>query len=274
MGGTIPQQRLAQTKDHSSSRALPWQRRDGRPAVRIFCFPYAGGMATVYRSWEAYLPQAVELCPVELPGHGTRMKEKLVGSVEGVLDDVVPAILQLDDCPFLLFGHSLGALLAFEATYELLAAGSAPAALVVSGAGPPGNGPRRATHRLPDDVLLHEVARLGGIPNEFLEHRELMAMILPILRNDLGLLENFNPHRRQSLPIPLAAYGGREDTRVERTQILDWAKHTSSTFEHQIFPGNHFFVRTHQELVARALGYFACSLFSRPQSPRGLQLRR
>jgi medium-chain acyl-[acyl-carrier-protein] hydrolase len=236
---------------------IPWLLRPvpaARAAVRLFCFPYAGVGGSVYVPWARELAPAIEVCAVQLPGRESRLGEPAHVGLPELLAGMVPALEAELSGPYVLFGHSMGALIAFELARELRRrAKPGPALLVVSGRRAPHLGSRSSPFaHLSDAEFLAEIRRrYDGIPDEVLRHPDLMALLLPGLRADIGLIERYAFEEAPALDCPIVAFGGHHDPEANDAEVAAWRQHTSATFTHQRFPGNHFFIRSARaELVA------------------------
>lgn len=235
-------------------------RRVAAPRLRVFCFPYAGGGPAAFRPWVRDLPHDVEIAIVQLPGRESRWRDPLHRG----LDDIVPALGEamrpLLSEPFVFFGHSLGAMIAFELSRWLRRQQlPMPQQLVCSA--------HRAPHlpnrhellaHLPDDAFVRAVnERYGGVPAAILENRELLQLMLPSLRADVTVFESYRYREEMPLAIPLTALGGLTDTAVTQDEIEGWARHSSAGFRTRMFEGDHFFVQGQRsELLASLLGSF------------------
>lgn len=227
-----------------------------RDAVRLFCFPYAGGSASLYRSWTTGLSPTIEVCPVQLPGREDRWHEPPLNDLSALVTALTEGLSPFLEPPFAFFGHSMGAFIAFELARQLRREDRpAPALLIASGARAPQiPDPDPQAHRLPADELLTEMQRLEGIPQELRNHPELVALLLPTLRADLALCENYSYVAEPPLACPLAVYGGHQDSKVPPEHLSGWQHQTSSAFRLRMFPGNHFFfVREARTPVMQAL---------------------
>jgi medium-chain acyl-[acyl-carrier-protein] hydrolase len=215
-----------------------------RAALRLFCFPYAGGGASVYSAWPRNLPSAFEVCAVQLPGRETRLKEQPFRELTPVVEAVAAAIEPYLDRPFAFFGHSMGALISFELARLLRERGGArPAHLFVSG--------RRApqlpddeppTYDLPDEEFFAILRELNGTPTEVLEHPELMELVMPLLRADFALVQTYVYKPEAPLDCPITAFGGVQDVEVVREDIKAWREQTADAFSARLLPGDHFFL--------------------------------
>jgi medium-chain acyl-[acyl-carrier-protein] hydrolase len=226
----------------------PWATvAERRPAasVRLVCFPYAGGGAAAFRDWHRHLPAQIEVVAVQLPGRENRYGEPLHTSLTGVIAPLVQTVQRLADKPFLFFGHSMGALIAFELARALCRAGAAqPFHLAVSGMRAP-HLPRteEPLHRMPDDELFDKIAAYNGTPQDLLADRDLMRFFLPQLRADFSIVETYAYAPAPRLPCPLTALGGTRDPNVAPDELVEWAGHTTGPFRHHLFDGDHFYLQ-------------------------------
>jgi medium-chain acyl-[acyl-carrier-protein] hydrolase len=222
------------------------------PGARLFCFPYAGVGASVFRQWSAGLPSEFDVCAVQLPGRTARMAEPPIASVPVLVDGIVTAITSHLDVPFVFFGHSMGAILAAEVTRELARRGAPlPRYLIVSARRPPHMAdPQSPLRNLSDAEFVEEIMRrYGGIPPEVLREKELLALLLPALRADIAALETHWPPRRAPLPCPIVAFGGSDDALTPKAHLEAWREETVSNFEICVFPGGHFYLEPRRTAV-------------------------
>ncbi|MBH1934818.1 thioesterase [Streptomyces sp. AV19] len=222
----------------------PWLvgKPQAAPAGRLYCFPHSGGLASEYVRWGRDLP-GVEVSGVCPPGRGGRAAEEPLTAMA----DWVGALLDSTGFtpPYTLFGHSLGALTAFETVRGLAARGRPlPERLIVSAYPAPHlvrTAPR--LHDLPDAELVAAVGgRYGGIPPEIAADPDLVALLLPAFRADFTLLETHRHRTGAPLPVPLHVFGGDADT-VTPGQLEAWREHTSAEFHVHRFEGGHFYFR-------------------------------
>jgi medium-chain acyl-[acyl-carrier-protein] hydrolase len=239
-----------------SSFIVPLKPNPGA-SLRLFCFPYAGVGASVYRPWPADLGPSFEVLGVQLPGREGRFTEPPFTRLEPLLRALLPAILPFLDRPFAFFGHSLGALVSFELCRHLRrASGPLPVHLFVSG--------RRAVqwqlheeplHTLPDAELIEEVRRYNGSPEEVLAHKELMDLMLPILRADFAIHETYTYVDEPPLDLPISAFGGIADTDVPEERLDAWRHQTTRAFRCRLFPGDHFYLNGLRREVTQAIAH-------------------
>jgi len=238
--------------------ASPWLYHfDPNPkaSVRLFCFPYAGGTALVYRTWAQRLPTGVEVVAIQLPGRATRMREPALSKLTDLIEPIASALAPLLDKPFAFFGHSMGALISFEVARFFRAQGrELPGHMFVSGRPAPQlKSERRPLYNLPTDELLVELQQLEGTPREVLEHPELMELMLPTLRADFSVCDTYEYTEEAPLACPITAFGGLQDSDISRRKVEAWREQTSATFTLRMFPGNHFFIHSHETLLLNLL---------------------
>jgi medium-chain acyl-[acyl-carrier-protein] hydrolase len=221
----------------------------------MFCFPFAGGGASIFREWKADLPAAVEVHPIQLPGRENRWSEAPFTSLSSLVDALINALEPLFNLPFVFFGHSMGALISFELAKLLRRrTDKAPVHLFISGARAPQIPDRDPPiHQLPDSEFVKELQRLNGMPELVLQNSELMRLVLPTIRADITLCETHEYFPEEPLSCPITAYGGREDRKVQREHLAGWNAHTSAGFSVRAFPGDHFYLTSARKLLLRAL---------------------
>ncbi|NEZ59383.1 thioesterase II family protein [Adonisia turfae] len=226
-----------------------WLRR-GTPnpnaSLRCFCLPYVGGSARIFQPWSQSLPDSVEVCALELPGHGTRLTEQPFDNWDAVLEAISQVILPLCDRPFVFFGHSMGALISFElARYCRRHNLPMPSHLYVSGhRAPQLPDPEEPVHNLPEQAFREKLTRLQGTPPAVLNNKEFMAMLLPVLRADFTLCETYSYVQEPPLPCPITAFGGTQDPTTQRGRLRAWRAQTQAKFTRHVLPGKHFFIQT------------------------------
>lgn len=223
--------------------------------LRLFCFPYAGTGASIFRTWSDGLPADVEVCPIQFPGRGTRLMETPFTRLAPLVQTLAQALAPLLDKPFAFFGHSLGALVGFEVARQLRRqSGVQPVRLFVSADRAPQIPPRdRPIHALPEREFLVELRRLNGIPEKVWEDAELMQIMLPVLRADFAAYETYVYPTEPPLDCFIASFGGLEDMKVSRSDLEAWRDQTSASFSLRMFPGDHFFLNATQPLLLQVL---------------------
>lgn len=236
----------------------PWfqyVRTSKRARLRLFCLHYAGGGASIYRRWGSLLPPEIELYPVQLPGRESRWQEAPYTQVEDLLRPLAEGLAPYLDMPFVLFGHSMGALISFELVrylrrYDL----PTPLHLFVSAhRAPQLPYSQERLHALSHKEFLAKLERLGTVPLELLSHEEAMEIYLPLLRADFALCECYAYRTEPPLPCSISAYGGLSDERVSRQEMAAWHTQSGGTFVLNMFPGNHFFIQSNQHQLLQSL---------------------
>ncbi|HUQ55216.1 thioesterase II family protein [Lentzea sp.] len=222
---------------------------------QVFCFPYAGGSARAYVSLRQALREVADLHLIELPGRGGRIRDRPTDRLAPLLDDLVPALLPHLDQPIVLFGHSLGAVLAFEIARLLRRRhGTVPARLIVSGHRAPHLPLREAEiHHLSDDAFVARLRELNGTPEEVLRNEDLMRMLLPALRADFTVSERYRFSPDDPLDCPISVYGGTKDPDIPVTDLHAWSWHTTRRCRVDLFTGDHFFLHTQEAALIKAL---------------------
>lgn len=210
----------------------------------LFCFPYAGGGPSIFQSWLYQLPMYVELHAVQPPGRGSRLMEPAYTEIEPLIETLAGVLEGYLDRAFAFFGHSMGALIAFElARYLRQQHQVMPAHLFLSACGAPHiPNPKAVIHTLPEAEFRAELRRLNGTPPEVLEHPELMQLLSPNIRADFMLCERYQYLPESPLDCPITVFGGLQDTEVSRERLERWSEQTRCSFMLRMFPGDHFFV--------------------------------
>jgi surfactin synthase thioesterase subunit len=235
----------------------PWLlRTPGNRPFRLYCFCYAGGNAHSFLEWQPAMPPHVEICAVQLPGRGARFHETPLTDFDALIGTLSQVIGAEPAMPFAFFGHSLGGLVAFELARRQQRLGlRQPQQLIVSGCeAPQFRSPPERLHLLDDEALTARLRVLNGTPRDILEHRELMQVLLPTIRADMALVDDFSYRSGPLLDIPLTVFAGRDDDIDHGDQVLGWGKETTGKFEAHWFDGDHFFINGSREAVWECLG--------------------
>jgi surfactin synthase thioesterase subunit len=216
-----------------------------QPAALV-CLPFAGAGASFYLPWAspAYRSE-LRIVPVRLPGRERRIGEEPHRDVHAAVDELVAALpTELDGATrVVLFGHSLGAVLAYELAVRLAASsGVELVRLFVSGSPPPDALRQRRATGLPDEEFLAQVAEFAGLRHEAMDDPEMRELILPTLRADVQMHEDYRPGTGEPLPVPVTALRGTDDRLVSAEEAMEWAKFTSRDFGYAELPGSHMYL--------------------------------
>ncbi|WP_109514474.1 thioesterase II family protein [Pseudomonas ovata] len=224
--------------------------------VQLFCLPYSGASAMVYSRWRRALPEWLSVQPVELPGRGARLGEPLQTDMQALARQLVRELIPRINGPYALFGHSLGALLAFEMIHALREFGApSPVSLFASGTAAPSQRDdyaRGFADPKTDDELKAELRDLNGTAQEVLDNQELMDLTLPVLRADFRLCGLYEYRSRPRLDCPIHVLGGKQD-KATQEQLIAWQLESAANFSLEMLPGTHFFIHEQQAKVLRIL---------------------
>ncbi|MEV6000307.1 alpha/beta fold hydrolase [Streptomyces griseomycini] len=226
----------------------------GRQELNLYCLPYAGCSARVFDSWKVYAPEFLNVIPVELPGRGSRCTDSPVSDLPELLDDLSSAIDVDSRVPYGIFGHSFGAIIAYELGRRMIADGfPGPSALVVSACRPPHLAtPEVPVFDRPDRDFRQRLRELRGTPPELLENDELMELYIPVIRADYSIIDNYRSAGPVDIGCPIVALYGSADDDADGAVVEQWGAYTRSSFEKYEIPGDHFFLHSaEQEIVSR-----------------------
>jgi medium-chain acyl-[acyl-carrier-protein] hydrolase len=236
------------------------------PRLRLFALPFAGGGASLFRTWSEALPASVECCAVQLPGRETRYAEPPFVRMSHLIEALSVDLQPLLDIPFIVFGNSMGALVAFElARAWRRQSARAPEALVLAAHAAP-HRPSRflELHTLADAEFRVELRRLNGTPSAILDNDELMHALSPTLRSDFELCETYKCPDEPPLTLPIFACGGVNDPRATYEDLAAWQIHTRGDFDVRVFPGDHFFIQSQRSEFLAFLSELLSRRFLRP----------
>ena len=212
--------------------------------LRLFCFPYAGGSASVFSDWHKYLPDFVELCAIQAPGRGRRFTETPISCLKTKVALVHRELIQYTDIPYIFVGHSNGALLAYELARELQNSGNCNLAHIILSAKRPPHLPeiKPQMHDLPHSEFIRKLKEYDFTPDEILKNDELMELFSPMIRADFSLSET---HQHQSKPLLDASasiFWGSRDSDVPFNDVIEWNQLISGNLDLVEFNDGHFFI--------------------------------
>lgn len=232
-----------------SSTSLRIRRRRPGAALQLVCFPHAGGTASFFRDWSDLLPDAVEVVALQYPGREDRLAEPLLRTMEELADHLAEDLASLAG-PLALFGHSLGASVAYETARRLdRTRPGCVRQLVASGRPAPSLTGTRTAART-DEELWAELNQLGGTAKLVLESEELRALVLPALRNDFALADRYRSLASPQLNVAVMALVGDADPDVTPEQARAWQEVTTGEFAFHVLPGDHFYLIPRRQQVA------------------------
>jgi surfactin synthase thioesterase subunit len=231
---------------------------DGRRT--LVCFHYAGGGASTFAGWQALLPE-LHVCPVQLPGREGRAAEPRHTEFVPLVDDLADELAPVVDRRTIFYGHSMGALVAFGVTRELIARGTeGPAALAVGAYPAPHMPSPLADAQVPDNGRLVSVlTAIGGLPAALLEAPEWLAALLPTVRDDVQLCRTYRHRSNSAVPCPIHAIAATEDRLVAAEQVAAWRLHTTAEFRLYTVSGGHLFVKESPAATAAIVRHVARS---------------
>jgi len=217
--------------------------------VQLVCFPHVGGSAAFYVRMAAALCPKVDVLAVQYPGRLDRRREPPLESVAELADQVTTALAAWHDRPLALFGHSLGAVVAFEVARRLERDGRPPLAMFASARRAPSRVRPESAHLLDNDALIREVRTLGGTDPRIFDDDELIALALPVIRADYRAVETYRYVAGTPLTCPLIVLTGQDDQKVSLEDARAWAGHTTERCEVVTLPGGHFYLNEQLEAV-------------------------
>jgi medium-chain acyl-[acyl-carrier-protein] hydrolase len=237
-----------------ASRQTRRHRTDPQARVRLVCFPYAGGGATAFGEWGACLRREIDVCAVQLPGRQSRLAEPPIDRLDELVDAVEEDLAELDDLPWALFGHSFGALVAYELARRRESAGRPVCRLFVAACSAPQLPPKEPLlHVLDEPELLEELSRLGNVEPALLADRELLDLVLPALRADLTAFETYDHRATTPLGAPITAFAASDDVRLTRDDLAAWRAQTTGAFTLHAMAGGHFFLEDLRDELLRTI---------------------
>jgi medium-chain acyl-[acyl-carrier-protein] hydrolase len=232
---------------------------------RVFCFPYSGATAQVFRPLTQLLPKGISVYSYELPGRGRRFGEEIPGTISEIIEEIHLSIVGMLDKPYVFLGHSLGGILSYEMARHIKAHGHPlPRHLFVTGIRAP-QVPKREknTFDLPRNEFIEKIKEMGGTPSEIFSNEEMLDIMVPILRKDFQIYETYSFTADIPVPFPITAIGGIDDKFVTREDLELWSIHTSSLFEIHMLKGDHFFIHDNMNRIAQLITKAVSSLSQR-----------
>jgi surfactin synthase thioesterase subunit len=234
--------------------------------IQLVCLPFAGAGASFFREWKPLLPQGMDILPVQLPGREERFAEPLLTDVESAADEAAEQVTGRlgGAAQVMIFGHSLGAVLAFELARRLADTATVPlTGLFVSGSPGPWSGRAQRATGLDDDAFLARIRGFAGYTHPALEVPEMRELLLPLLRADVEMHENYRPRSAEPLTVPVTSVRGRDDELVTAAQAAGWADATRGGFTTAELDGGHMYLTTEAASLLARIGEAAGTAASR-----------
>lgn len=236
-----------------SSRGICALRVSPKPRARLVCLPHAGGSASYYRDWSKALPGHIDLLAVQYPGRAERYSEPFARSLESLADETAAALVQFADVPLVLFGHSLGAALAYEVALRLEQRALPLERLIVSAHPAPHRQRESSLHQQTDDDLLEDIRRLSGGSTP-LDEPVMREVFMPMLRNDYRLIESYARGIPERVRAPVDVCFPLDDDEISESEVRAWQDVTPWMLGILLFRGGHFYLQEqYRELVERLL---------------------
>lgn len=230
-------------------------------SARLICFPHAGGSASFFFPVSIALTPDIEILAIQYPGRQDRRAEKRIEDLGELTDRVVQAIVPWCGSQMVLFGHSMGAILAFEVARRLerMEDVTSPLALIVSGRRGPSTCRVETVHRLSDEGITAEMQYLSGTSSKLLDDQDVVQMILPAMRSDYKAIETYRYEPGPKLSCPILALTGDNDPKATIDEVTSWEQHTSGEFELQVYPGGHFYLNDRPAEVIKEISKYVLS---------------
>ncbi|CAM1360150.1 putative Surfactin synthase thioesterase subunit [Tenacibaculum litopenaei] len=226
--------------------------------MRLICLTYAGGNKYSYRNFMPYLSEHIEMITLELPGRGTRMLEDLITDLDVLTDDLFRQMQAYLDKDYVLFGHSMGAMLGNLLLHKLRDEQQRlPQLFIATGCpSPEKRGLKTKIAQLSNAAFQQEIIKLGGMPDEVIQNQELLDFVLPVLRSDIKAIETKVYEQNTPYPVPIKAFCGTEETTKE-ADLTGWQLETSKEFSFEFLEGDHFFILNHLEKITEIINNYS-----------------
>ncbi|MDJ0394188.1 alpha/beta fold hydrolase [Rhodococcus sp. G-MC3] len=222
-------------------------------AVPLLLVPHAGAGASSFARWT--FPAWLTAHSVQLPGREGAAAEPLLREIHSIVAELAAQVERSLDNPVALYGHSMGALVAFELARALTDTGSPPRHLFVSGRRAPHlPASRRTVHRLPETQFVDALEEMGGTPRATQRSASLLRYTVKVSRADLEVCETYSYRTHGGLPCPITGFHAQNDPVVDPDEITAWSRHTNAAFATHSFTGGHFFHQNHRNAIAAIIG--------------------
>lgn len=236
---------------------FPYTNHRETARYRLFCLPYAGGSALFYSDWHKWMPEEIEIVPVQIPGREGRIGESCISEARQLAQQIVEAVKALPgQLPYGIFGHSMGGILAYETAAQLEREDfDKPRHLFISGCTEPSQIRfKEKTYNLSDADFCEKIKGYDDIEEEIFSYKEFYKYFLPMLRADFGLVETYQEQETAVFPCPLVLIGGDADPSVPVEDLTEWERHAGGNFHVEVYKGNHFYLKEHKKELCAMLG--------------------
>lgn len=223
---------------------------NNKERLRLFCFPYAGSGASVFRSWQEKLGDKIQIYPAHYPGHEDRISEKPIQEMDILVTKIYEEIDNLRQCPFYLFGHSMGSKIVYELAvrFEENHQENLKGIIVSAGLVPKRMEPK-PIYDLPDNIFFAELSKYSRTPIEIFENKDLWNIFSSMLRADFKISDTYCEKKCRKLHIPILALRGTLDSEISLEDLKQWSEYTTSEFSHADIEGGHLFIDTNTDKV-------------------------
>lgn len=221
--------------------------------VKLYCIPYAGGSASIYSKWRRTLAAEIDLIPLELAGRGTKCNEPFYENLDEAVNDLYQLVIKEMDKndKYILFGHSMGSLIAFELYYKLMKGGyREPMHMFVSGGKAPHLERRLIFHNKPLEEFKKHILEYDQSSEMIFQDEELLDFFVPVLRSDFKMVETHQYiDKTHKVGCDITALTGAWDLSLTLEEVNEWKKHGDKDFQLRQFEGGHFFINEHTEQI-------------------------
>jgi len=233
-----------------------------QPKVRIIAFPFAGGSGGAYQAWQPYLHPSIEVIAYTAPARTSRFVEPAIGNMKGLVEDAWEQLSQYLDKPCILFGHSLGGLLAFEFLIKYKNTKDAmPLHFLSSARGAPHLKVMQGWTQKSDKDFIASLSELGGIHPDVAANPDLLELMLNALRADISIVEYFKPTEDGPFSCPATIFGGDSDNRVSIEDLKQWQQYFIQNVDVNVLEAGHFYLDTHAKEICEKLNSIASAAF-------------
>lgn len=237
----------------SQSKWVDYYTEKKETAYRIFCLPFAGGAASKYSLWKKYMPNDIEIVPIQIPGRESRIKEPLEKDLVCLGDKIAEVIrdFESDGKPFAIFGHSMGGILGFEVTKKLEEQECFPQICFISSIDCISLKNTPSIDALDDQQMLAFISQYGAAEDltELQKYPKFFQIFMRIIRGDFIMLQNYTINKKIKISTPIYAFYSDEDTVVNKKSMTEWKKMTKNSFGCRCFSGNHFYLFDKSKIV-------------------------